>query len=88
MMIKMNQICQSCAMLMNSDDHGTNADGSLNEDYCKYCFSDGQFKKNETMEQSIEQDLRFWIDENCKTPEEARQKMRQIFPTLKRWKGK
>ena len=37
-------ICQSCAMPLYSDDvYGTNADGSKNEDYCKYCYVDGKF---------------------------------------------
>lgn len=84
---KMNNICQSRAMIMKDDDHGTNADGSVNEDYCKYCFSDGHFTKDETLDERIEDDIGFWIDDNCKTPEEAREKMRKIFPTLKRWKS-
>lgn len=86
MMEKMNNICQSCAMVMKESDHGKNADGSINEDYCKYCFINGKFKKEETMEERIEADIRFWIDDNCKTPEEAREKMRKVLPTLKRWK--
>ena len=37
-------ICQSCAMPLTSDDmFGTNADGSINEDYCKWCYTDGEF---------------------------------------------
>lgn len=85
-MDKMNNICQSCAMMMKETDHGTNADGSVCEDYCKYCFADGEFKKQSTMEEWIEDDIRFWIGEDCKTPEEAREKMRKVFPTLKRWR--
>lgn len=81
-----NNVCQSCAMIMSDGDRGTNADGSVNGEYCKYCFSDGHFSKDETMEERIESDIRFWIDDDCKTPEEAREKMRRIFPTLKRWK--
>lgn len=81
-------VCQSCAMIMKNDDHGTNADGSVNEDYCKYCFSDGKFSVEMTLEESIEDNIRFWIDDNCKTPEEAREKIRKVFPMLKRWKNK
>lgn len=35
--------CQSCAMPMGGEKDllGTNADGSNNEEYCKYCFKDG-----------------------------------------------
>ena len=32
------RICQSCAMPIESDDQlGTEKDGSINQDYCKYC---------------------------------------------------
>lgn len=81
-----HSICQSCAMVMTEQDHGTNADGSVSGDYCKYCFSGGKFTKDETMEERIEDDIRFWIGDECKTEEEVRAKMREIFPTLKRWK--
>lgn len=38
------KICQCCGLPMESDDVlGTNADGSLNEDYCKYCYTNGDF---------------------------------------------
>ena len=40
--------------LESPDLYGTNADGSKNEDYCNYCFKDGSFTSDETMEQMIE----------------------------------
>jgi len=49
------KICQSCAMPMeNMDLHGTNADGSQNDDYCHYCFMDGAFTSDKSMEEEIE----------------------------------
>lgn len=34
-----NKICQSCGMPITSDELlGTNEDGSINTDYCKYCY--------------------------------------------------
>ena len=36
------KFCQSCAMPMTDEQFGTNADGSKNEDYCIYCFKDGE----------------------------------------------
>lgn len=82
------RFCQSCAMPMeNADLQGTNADGSRNEDYCHYCFKDGAFTKEETMEEMIETCVPFvskgepWPDE-----ETARKAMLEIFPQLKRWK--
>lgn len=85
----MNNICQSCSMQMGADDHGKNADGSVNEDYCKYCYPNGSFGKDETMEEMIESCIPFWIhDGDAKTPQEARKKMMALFPTLKRWKNR
>ena len=44
--------CQSCAMpLYNDEVLGTNADGSKNEDYCIYCFKDGEFTSDMSMEE-------------------------------------
>ena len=41
----MSKICQSCSMPMEKDPGtgGTNLDGSKSEDYCSYCFQEGEF---------------------------------------------
>lgn len=82
------KFCQSCSMpLENSEQYGTNSDGSKNQDYCHYCFEQGAFSKEETMEEMIESCLPFvskgnpWPDE-----ETARKAMLMHFPDLKRWK--
>lgn len=83
----MENVCQSCAMFMSLNDYGTNVDGSVNTEYCKYCFTNGKFGKDETMEEMIESCIPFWLnDDDCKTEEDARNKMLNIFPNLKRWK--
>lgn len=80
-------ICQSCAMTLSDDYYGTNSDGSKNNEYCKYCFDNGKFVNNQTLEEKIESNIRFWVDEeNGITEEIARQKLSELFPTLKRWK--
>jgi len=83
--------CQSCGMPLTSDDIcGTEADGSINHDYCKYCYADGHFTTDCTMEEMIEQCSQF-VDEVNKhmpkpmTREEYKQMMRTYFPSLKRW---
>lgn len=84
----MDRVCQSCSMRMGEEEYGYNADGSRNTDYCKYCFPNGNFGKDETMEEMIESCIPFWVgDGECKTPEEAREKMRKLFPSLKRWRN-
>ncbi len=37
-------ICQCCGMPLNEDDMiSREPDGAFNEDYCKWCYSDGSF---------------------------------------------
>ena len=66
--------------------YGTNADGTKNEDYCIYCFKDGEFTSDMTMDEM----MKFCIDKMCEVhPEfnkdEASAMMREVFPKLKRW---
>ena len=72
---------------MQENDRGKNADGSTNYDYCKYCFPNGAFGKDETMEEMIESCIPFMLEGGeCKTQKEARDLLYTIMPTLKRWK--
>lgn len=70
---------------------GNNADGSKNEDYCMYCYKDGSFVQNCTMEEMVEHCAQF-VDEVNKhmpkpmTKEEYKQMMMNYFPMLKRRK--
>ena len=85
------KFCQSCGMPLNAENLGTNADGGKNEDYCMYCYKDGKFTNDCTMDEMIEFCAQF-VDEVNKnmpkpmTKEEYKDMMRQYFPTLKRWK--
>ena len=79
-------ICQSCGMKMQEEDHGKNADGSRSSDYCRYCFPDGKFGKDETMEEMIESCIPFRTGQD-RMPEDARKEMLALLPTLKRWKN-
>ena len=86
------QFCQSCGMpLTRIEDCGTNADGSTNFDYCKYCYKDGHFLQDMTMDQMIEHCAQF-VDEVNKnmpkpmTKDEYKQMMYGFFPMLRRWR--
>lgn len=87
------KFCQSCGMPLNDHNHGTNADGTPNEDYCTYCYKDGKFTQDMTMEQMIDHCAQFTDEINKQsgknlTKEQAKEMMRQFFPHLKRWAGK
>ena len=70
---------------------GTNADGTKNEDYCMYCYKDGKFLQDCTMDEMIEHCAQF-VDEVNKglpqpiTKEEYIGQMKMYFPHLKRWR--
>ena len=80
------KICQSCGMPMESGDvYGTNADGSANSDYCRYCFVNGEFVDKVPMEKYIEMCSQFGAQAGM-TNEEMKAYCEKLFPTLKRWK--
>ena len=61
-------------------------DGSRSADYCKYCYENGAFTSDCTMEEMIEFCVPVMAKENPDmTEEKAREMMQQYFPTLKRW---
>ncbi len=86
------QFCQSCGMPLTSvDDCGTNPDGSTSFDYCKYCYQDGKFLQDCTMDEMIEHCAQFVDEVNKNMPqpmtrEEYVSMMRTFFPMLKRWR--
>ena len=55
-MEKQHKFCQSCGMPMKKDplQGGTNSDGSQNEMYCSYCYQDGSYTFNGTVEEMQE----------------------------------
>lgn len=89
----MERQCQSCGMPMPTDELlGTNTDGSLNTDYCTYCYQEGEFTEKFTLDEMIEHCVQF-LDEFNKDSglsmarEEAIAGMKAEFPKLKRWKN-
>ena len=85
------KFCQSCGMPLTDDVLGTNADGTKNEDYCMYCYKDGKFLQDCTMEEMIEHCAQFVnaVNEGLEKPitkEEYIGMMKTYFPQLKRWR--
>lgn len=77
-------------MPLTDDILGTNADGSKSEEFCIYCYKDGAFTGNYTMEEMADYCSMF-VDEYNKnmgkqlTKCEYKQQLLQWFPKLKRW---
>lgn len=81
--------CQSCGMPMGDtkDLYGTEADGSKSNDYCQYCYTQGAFTVNCSMEEMIETCIAPMVAANDHMSEaEASEGMRVWFQTLKRWR--
>lgn len=82
------KICQSCGMPMQEEQYGTNQDGSRNEKYCCYCFKDGAFAQDCSLEEMIDFCAPFEVEGGrAKTLEEAKGMLREYFPTLERWRA-
>ncbi|MCQ2337900.1 MAG: zinc ribbon domain-containing protein [Paludibacteraceae bacterium] len=84
------KFCQSCGMPLNDEILGTNADGGKNDDYCIYCYRDGAFTGDFTMEEMVEYCSMFVDEYNKNTGQnltacQYKEVLRQLYPTLKRW---
>ncbi len=81
------RICQSCGMPVVSDEQlGTEKDGSISRDYCKYCYADGEFVDKVSMEEYIEMCSEFG-EQAGMSNDEMKALCTKLFPTLKRWKA-
>ena len=78
-------ICQCCGMPIEDDAIiGRDSDGTLNEDYCKWCYADGVYTYN-NMNELIDVCAKNMANENF-TEEKARSYMEKLLPTLDYWK--
>ena len=85
----MSTHCQSCGMEFELEaDYGINADGSMNEDYCIYCYQNGKFTSDLTLEQMIElcAPMVAASNENLDVAS-ASLMLWDFLPNLKRWNG-
>ena len=77
-------ICQCCGMPLKDSDIGRNKDGSLNEDYCQWCYADGTYTYSD-MDDLIDVCVSHMTKEGF-SEEQARSYMRQTLPSLDYWK--
>ena len=77
-------ICQCCGMPLEDENISKEPDGEFNEDYCKWCYTDGKFTYT-TKEQLIDFCAEHMANENW-SAEQIREHMQALLPTLKYWK--
>ena len=77
-------VCQCCGMPLEDAIIGRNKDGSLNEDYCQWCYADGTYTYSD-MDELIDVCIPHMAKEGF-TEEQARAYMKQKLPQLDYWK--
>ena len=78
--------CQSCTMpIDNLADRGTEKDGNLSSEYCKYCYQHGELiNPNMTLDEMKE--LVVSQMKKMHLPESIIQNSVDTLPNLKRWR--
>ncbi len=78
-------LCQCCGMPLEETSISREPDGTFNEDYCKWCYSDGKFVYT-----SLEELLDFLADHMSNEswpPEQVRAYFQAQLPKLKHWRN-
>lgn len=80
------RVCQCCGMPLEDDATlGREKDGSINEEYCKWCYAGGTYTYG-NMDDLIDVCVKHMTDENF-TEEQARAYMKDLLPKLNYWKN-
>ena len=77
-------ICQCCGMPLEDATTSREPGGAFNEEYCKWCYTDGTFKYT-----SPEQLIEFCVEHMASDAwpkEQVRAHMEAVVPNLKHWK--
>lgn len=77
-------ICQCCGMPLGDEIISREKDGTLNEDYCKWCYADGNYTYSD-MDELIDVCIPHMAKEGF-TEEQARAFMKEKLPKLDYWK--
>ena len=77
-------VCQCCGMPLDDANLGRDRDGSLNENYCQWCYSDGTYTYSD-MDELIGVCIPQMVKQGF-TEEQARAYMKEKLPTLDYWK--
>lgn len=77
-------ICQCCGMPLDDTTISKEPDGSFNEEYCKWCYSDGTFKYT-SKEELIDFCVQHMASDEWPA-EQVRKHMEAVVPNLNHWK--
>lgn len=80
-------ICQCCGMPLRDEEISRERDGSFNEEYCKWCYHDGEFLYH-NVDDVINVCAGFLTSYAPDiTLEQAKEQLRKQIPRLKHWRG-
>lgn len=77
-------VCQCCGMPLEDESISREPDGSFNEDYCKWCYTDGKFAYT-----SLPQLIDFCVGHMASDAwpaEQVRAYLEETLPRLRHWK--
>ena len=77
-------ICQCCGMPLEDSSISKESDGLFNEEYCKWCYADGEFMYHD-MDDLIDVCVNHIANEDF-PPEQVRMYMADMLPSLNYWK--
>ena len=77
-------ICQCCGMPLEDSMISREKDGSFNEDYCKWCYADGEYTYSD-MDDLIDVCVKHMTGKDF-TEEQAREYMKSVLPKLDYWR--
>ncbi|MBQ1302479.1 MAG: helix-turn-helix domain-containing protein [Firmicutes bacterium] len=77
-------VCQCCGMPLEDAIISREKDGTLNEDYCQWCYADGTYTYSD-MDDLIETCVPHMVSEEF-SEDQVRSYMKQMLPTLDYWK--
>ncbi len=87
--MKTKMRCQSCGMPLGEGFYGTEKDGQVNKEYCKFCFQNGSFTHpTETVSSMVRKSIDNMVNELSIPEDQARELANSFIPKLKRWESK
>ena len=78
-------ICQCCGMPLEDCNISKEKDGIFNEDYCKWCYADGEYMYH-NMDDLIEVCVKT-MSNGSFSPDQVREYMKNMLPGLNYWKN-
>ena len=78
-------ICQCCGMPLEDSNISKEKDGFFNEEYCKWCYADGEYMYHD-MDELIEVCAKSMANGSF-TPDQVREYMKGMLPSLNYWKN-